>query len=318
LWKKLNWSTCYNLGLEVLWGIEVYLNALQHQEGHGFAHPHFPKVLATTSELESLLDSDVVVVEVDIDPEAYDFGHVPGAIKWDWSNDLRNPETQEVISEEQFQALMVRSGISNDTPVILYGDNNGWFACWAYWVMKSFGHESVRMLDGGANKWFNEQRPLSEDEVNRTPSEYRVSPIDRTFQASSSDVLKAIFDQEAHRILDVRSKAEYRGELLGPGVGMPETCAVGGHVPSALSIPWNDNCRADGTFKCPNELRAMYQDAGVTEEHSIITYCAIGERASLSWFVLHELLGYDVKNFDRSMSFWSRLPNAPVVQGEAA
>lgn len=272
----------------------------------------------TSAELESLLSGPTVIVEVDVDPEAYDFGHIPGARKWDWSQELRNPETHEVIDAAEFQALMGRSGISNETPVVLYGDNNGWFAYWAFWVMKSYGHRSVRMLDGGFNRWIAEGRPLTEDAASFHPCSYKVESIQSDWRASSSDVLKAIFSSEANKIIDVRSKAEYRGELLGPGVGMPSTCAIGGHIPTAISVPWNDNCRPDGTFKSRDELKAMYEAAGVVEGQEVIAYCAIGERASLSWFVLNELLGYRAKNYDRSMAHWSQLPNAPVVQGEAA
>lgn len=289
-----------------------------NQEELNSRHLQFPKVLVTTAELEPLLGGDTVIVEVDVDPTAYDFGHIPGARNWDWSHDLRNFETQEVISETEFQALMRRSGITNETPVVLYGDNNGWFACWAYWTMKMYGHDNVRMLDGGANKWFIEGRPLSEEAPIFAHSNYEVKSVDRSTQATSSDILKAVFDPVSNRIVDVRSRPEYQGILLGPGVGMPETCAVGGHIPTALNIPWDANCRADGTFKSYEELKEMYEAVGVTSEHSVITYCAIGERASLSWFVLHELLGYEVRNFDRSMAYWTRLPNAPVVQGDAA
>ncbi|MBS1701270.1 MAG: sulfurtransferase [Armatimonadetes bacterium] len=283
-----------------------------------YRHPHFPDVLATTSELEALLGSDVVVVEVDVDPVAYDHGHVPGARQWDWAMDLRDPATEEVIDEAGFRVLMERTGIGNGTPVVLYGDNNGWFACWAYWIMKSYGHNDVRILDGGANKWLAERRPLSTDAPSFVPTSYEVQQADHDYQATSTDVMKAMLAPDSSRILDVRSKAEYRGELLGPGVGMPETCAVGGHIPTALNVPWDLNCGADGSFKSPEELKALYAQYGVSGEQSIITYCAIGERASLSWFVLHELLGYEAKNYDRSMSYWSRLPNAPVVEGEAA
>lgn len=295
------------------------MSQLLKPEATNFCHPHFPKVLATTEELNALLGTDVIIVEADMDPLAYDHGHLPNARHWDWSKDLRNPETNEVIDETEFAALMARSGISNDSHVVLYGDNNNWFACWAYWVMKTYGHKNVRMLDGGINKWVTELRPIDCEAPEFEPSVYMVEEVDRSFQATSSTVVKAMFDPNNHKIIDVRSQAEYRGERLGPGAGMADTCAVGGHIPSALNIPWSINCNEDGTFKSPTELRDIYEDAGIFEEHSVITYCAIGERASLSWFVLKELLNYDsTMNYDRSMSYWSRLPNVPVIQGDAA
>lgn len=299
--------------------LETVNHMPNHDEESPFLHPYFPHVLATTDELYHSLGSKVVVIEVDQDPEAFEFGHIPTARLWNWSQDLRNPETGEVISKQEFESLMERTGISSDSDIVLYGDNNGWFACWAYWVLKSNGHERVRILDGSTSKWIKEGKPLETDTTDHEPSSYEALSNAPSNQAKGADIINAIFDQRNHKLIDARSKPEYTGEMLSPGIGKDDTCVVGGHIPTAINIPWQENCREDGTFKSPEELTSLYQSHGVTPDQAVITYCSIGERSSLSWFVLKELLGFEVAlNYDRSMAAWSRMPNAPIVQGEAA
>jgi len=276
-------------------------------------------VLVTGAEIEAGPGKNRRIVEVDVDRNAYSHGHVPGAILWEWDCQLRNPVTGEVIVRQEFEELMGASGITPDTEVVLYGDNNNWFACWAFWVLRLYGHGNVKVLDGGFRKWLKEGRPVSFDEGTAEPGTYTCQTCPSGLLATTEEVFAGIMQPGTYRILDVRSRAEYSGELTGPGPGMSSTCAMAGHIPTALSVPWNENCREDGTFKSVEELQAMYALLGVTPDKKVITYCAIGERASLTWFVLKELLGYDnVMNYDRSMAYWSRLPAPPVTIKSAA
>ncbi len=275
----------------------------------------------TCEALESALDSgEIIAVEVDIDPESYKQGHVPGAQTWDWQTQLRDQETKDLLKPEAFAALMSATGISNDSKVVLYGDNNNWFACWAYWLLKLYGHKNVWILDGGARKWMSEGRSASLAEPEKpSPGTYVAEVVNTSNRATTENVFESFFNPMTHRLLDVRSAAEYKGSLGGPGPGMAPTCQVTGHIPNAINIPWNLNCNSDGTFKAREELLAIYASFDILPEMNVITYCAIGERSSLSWFVLKELLAYDVvTNYDRSMSQWSCMANAPIVQGEAA
>jgi len=284
-------------------------------------HPYYPNVLITCDDLASEIDRNTyVVIEVDLDPDSYDQGHIPGALRWDWKSQLRNNVTSEALDKEAFEALMQSTGISIDTPVVFYGDNNNWFACWAFWLMKLYGHENVWILDGGPRKWFADGHPVSDQATSpRPPSEYRACSPDMSLKATTQDIFESFFNPKTHRLLDVRSAAEYRGNLAGPGPGLEPTCQIAGHIPTAINIPWNLNCNADGTFKSPEELRSLYRSFDIVPELSVITYCAIGERASLSWFVLKHLLEYTVvMNYESSMSRWSCIPNAPIVQGDAA
>jgi len=282
-------------------------------------HPYYPEVLVPCDEVALAVARGARLVEVDLDPAAYEHGHIPGAIRWDWSAQLRNQGTEEILNVAEFESLMGVSGISKDTEVLLYGDNNNWFACWAFWLMQLYGHENVKLVDGGSKKWLRDQRALSLEPTAVSRSTYKSRGLDVTNKASIEDIFASFFNPSDSRLVDVRSSAEYIGQISGPGDGAGATCEVAGHIPTAINIPWNLNCNEDATFKSPDELRSLYASFDIRPEMCVITYCAIGERASLSWFVLKHLLGYRVvMNYDRSMAQWGRLANSAVVTGKAA
>ena len=275
----------------------------------------YPETLVETAWLEQHLgDPGLRVVEVDVDTKAFDEAHIPGAVGWNWQTQLCDTQVRDIVSPQALETLLGESGIGNDTTVVLYGDNNNWFACWAFWQLKVYGHRDVRVLDGGRRKWIAEGRPLTAGATVVPPARYRAAEPDRSLRAFLADV------QERHMLsrwalVDVRSADEYSGALLSPP-GLPETCQRGGHIPGARSIPWGKNCREDGTFASADELRLLYEEAGVTADQGVIAYCRIGERSSLSWFVLKYLLGYPrVLNYDGSWTEWGNLVSAPVARG---
>ena len=256
-------------------------------------------------------DPNVRIVEVDVDTAAYDQGHVPGALAWNWTTELCDTLVRDIIPKDKFEALMARSGIGNDTTVVLYGDNNNWFAAWALWQMKVYGHKDVRIMNGGRKKWLAEGRELSTSAPSLKPATYKASAPDLSIRAFLPEVQEAVKAKSA-ALVDVRSPAEFTGEILAPP-GLPETCQRGGHIPGAKSIPWGKACNEDGTFKSAEELKQLYGSAGVTPDKPVIAYCRIGERSSHTWFVLKHLLGYpDVKNYDGSWTEWGNLVGAPV------
>ncbi|MCB9702118.1 MAG: sulfurtransferase [Myxococcales bacterium] len=277
--------------------------------GSSFASP---ETVVTTDEVEAMLgDPNVRIVEVDVDTQSFDEAHLPGAIGWNWITELCDRSERDILSPKAFAALMGRSGITPETTVILYGDNNNWFAAWALWQMKIYGHRDVRLMDGGRNKWIEEERPLTLDPVDVAPTTYTVGAIDETLRALLPDVMRASGERAAY-LVDVRSPNEFSGRLLAPP-GLPETCQRGGHIPGAASIPWGEVCRDDGTFKSAAELRELYASRGVLPDKPVITYCRIGERSSHSWFVLKYLLGFnDVRNYDGSWTEWGNLVRAPI------
>ncbi len=270
------------------------------------------KVLVTTAWVaEHLKDPKVRIVEVDVDTKAYSEGHAPGAVGWDWGRQLCDTVRRDIIPKAQFEKLMGSSGISNDTTVILYGDNNNWFAAWALWQLKIYGHEDVRLMDGGRKKWLSESRDLTQEPPNPTPAAYRAKDPDYSIRAFLPEVQEASSRKGAD-LVDVRSPQEFTGEILAPP-GLPETCQRGGHVPGARNIPWAKACNEDGTFKSPEELKSLYGSVGVTGQKPVIAYCRIGERSSHTWFVLKYLLGYrNVKNYDGSWTEWGNLVAAAV------
>lgn len=282
-------------------------------------HPIYPEVLMTTEAVESILgDASYRIFEVDLDPAEYEEAHVPGAMPLDWELQLRNPETNEILTPEEFSELLGKCGVKPGDKIVLYGDNNNWFACWAYWLLYMVGHEEVWLMDGGKKKWFAEGRPVTSEVPEILSAKYPLKEYSVGDKATIEDVFEAMFSPDTHRLIDVRSALEFSGELLGPA-GAPVRCAVGGHIPTSINIPWNLNCNTDGTFKGPDSLSDLYRSFNVTEDSVVITYCAIGERASLSWFVLKNLLGHEVvMNYDRSMAQWSRIANAPMIGKEAA
>ncbi|GIX47500.1 MAG: sulfurtransferase [Candidatus Tectimicrobiota bacterium] len=274
-----------------------------------YAHP---EVLVTTAWVDQHRnDPNVRIVEVDVDTTAYEQGHIPGAIAWNWTTQLCDTVRRDIIPKDQFERLMGQSGISNDTTVILYGDNNNWFAAWAFWQMKIYGHADVRLMNGGRKKWIEEGRPLTTEVPQVSPTTYRAKDPDFSIRAYLPEVRSAMEARSAS-LIDVRSPQEFTGEILAPP-GLPETCQRGGHIPGAKNIPWGLACNEDGTFKSADELKALYEAQGVTPDKPAIAYCRIGERSSHTWFVLKYLLGYpEVKNYDGSWTEWGNLVGVPV------
>ena len=276
------------------------------------APPSQQTVLVSTEWVaQHLNDASIRVVEVDVDTKAYSEGHVPNALGWAWDTQLCDTLRRDIIPKAKFEQLMGQSGIDNTTTVILYGDINNWFAAWAVWQLKVYGHSDVRLMNGGRKKWIAEGRELSMATPTPSPKMYRANEPDYSIRAFLPEVMSASAKRAA-QLVDVRSPQEYSGEILAPP-GLPETCQRGGHIPGAKSIPWGKACNEDGTFKSVEELRALYGGAGITGEKPVIAYCRIGERSSHTWFVLKYLLGYkDVKNYDGSWTEWGNLVAAPI------
>jgi thiosulfate/3-mercaptopyruvate sulfurtransferase len=271
-----------------------------------------PDVLVTTDWVSAHgNDANVRVVEVDVDTTAYDQGHVSGAACWNWTTELCDTLVRDIISMHKLEELLGKTGIGNDTTVILYGDNNNWFAAWAFWQLKIYGHRDVRIMDGGRKKWLAEGRELSTGKPSIRPTTYKAKPADNSLRAFLPEVQKAV-SSKSHALVDVRSPQEFTGEILAPP-GLPETCQRGGHIPGAKSIPWAKACNEDGTFKSAADLKALYGAQGITGEKPVIAYCRIGERSSHTWFVLKYLLGFkDVQNYDGSWTEWGNLVGAAV------
>lgn len=269
-------------------------------------------ILVSTLWVEKhLSDSNIRVVEVDVDTKAYEEGHIRGALGWSWNTQLCDTRQRDITSKSDFEKLMSESGIGNDTMVILYGDNNNWFAAWALWQMKIYGHEDVRLMNGGRKKWIEEGRELVKEIPQHPFKPYKAKNPNFSIRAFLPDVRKNI-EKKAIDLVDVRSPQEYTGELLAPP-GLPETCQRGGHIPGAKNIPWAKACNDDGTFKTSEELKKLYSEAGISFKKPIVAYCRIGERSSHTWFVLKYLLGQgDVKNYDGSWTEWGNLVAAPI------
>jgi thiosulfate/3-mercaptopyruvate sulfurtransferase len=275
----------------------------------GYAKP----VLVTTDWLtEHLDDGDLVVAEVDENPDLYDEGHIPGAAKLHWKEDLQDPVERDVVDKSTFERLLGSRGIGNDTTVVLYGDKNNWFAAYAYWYLKVYGHADVRIVDGGRQKWIDDGRELTTDAPSVRPTTYTAQERDESIRARRDEVLANLGVAE-RPLVDVRSPQEYAGELLAPPGYEQEGAARAGHIPGAQSIPWAQAVRDDGTFKAPDELRQLYAGKGVTPDQDVTAYCRIGERSAHTWFVLRELLGYErVKNYDGSWTEWGNLVDVPI------
>jgi thiosulfate/3-mercaptopyruvate sulfurtransferase len=281
----------------------------------GYAHP---EVLVDTAWVEEHLnDPHVRIVEVDVNTAAYDEGHIPGAVGWAWNSQLCDTVRRDILSKEQFERLNAAAGITPETTVVLYGDNNNWFAAWAFWQAKIYGHRDVRIMNGGRPKWLAEGRELSTAKPTPTPAVYQASEPDLSLRAFLPAVQAASSARSADMV-DVRSPGEFSGEILAPP-GLPETCQRGGHIPGARSIPWGKACNEDGTFKSAADLAGIYGAEGIHGGKPVITYCRIGERSSHSWFVLKYLLGFpEVINYDGSWTEWGNLVGAPVERGAAA
>ncbi|HKN55408.1 MAG TPA: sulfurtransferase [Amycolatopsis sp.] len=271
-------------------------------------------VLVTTQWAEDNLDTaGVVFAEVDEDTTAYDNGHIRGAVKFDWRKDLQDGVRRDFVSKEGFERLLSEKGISNDDLVILYGGNNNWFAAYAYWYFKYYGHENVKLIDGGRKKWELDGRELNSEDVKRESTEYKAKDPDASIRAFRDEVVQSIGSKN---FVDVRSPDEFSGKLLAPAHLPQEQSQVPGHIPSALNIPWAKVANEDGTFKTEQEIRELYAEEGIDESKPTIAYCRIGERSSIAWFALRELLGYsDVKNYDGSWTEYGSLVGVPVELG---
>jgi thiosulfate/3-mercaptopyruvate sulfurtransferase len=274
-------------------------------------------VLVDADWVEAHLDDPkVVLVEVDEDTAAYDKNHIRGAVRLDWKKDLQDPVRRDFVSKEQFEALLSARGIANDDTVVLYGGNNNWFAAYAYWYFRLYGHEDVRLLDGGRKKWELDSRELVEQVAERPATAYVAKEQDRSIRAFRDEVEAAIGQKN---LVDVRSPDEFAGRLLAPAHLPQEQSQRPGHIPTARNIPWSQAANDDGTFKSEDELRALYAGKGVDLDKDTIAYCRIGERSAHTWFVLHEILGQpNVKNYDGSWTEWGSLVGVPIELGDGS
>ena len=273
-----------------------------------------PEVLVSTDWAAKNLNSpNLRLVEVDVDTTAYEQGHIPGAVGWNWQTQLQDNIRRDLIDKSALEKLLGASGISSDTTIVLYGDNNNWFAAYAFWQLKYYGHKDVRLINGGRKKWLEEKRPLTKDPVNVAPASYRVSGLNESLRAYKDDVLAVVDGRKPGQLVDVRSVDEFTGKIIAPP-GMTETAQRPGHIPKAANIPWAQASNEDGTFKSLEDLQTLYQSKGISGADEVIAYCRIGERSSHTWFVLKYLLGYNnVRNYDGSWTEWGNLIGAPIV-----
>jgi thiosulfate/3-mercaptopyruvate sulfurtransferase len=279
-------------------------------ENKGYVHP---EVLVDANWVEDHFgDSNVRLIEVDVDTKSYAEGHIPGAVAFNWQKDLQEQIVRSPIAKARLEELLSHAGVSNDTTIVLYGDNNNWFAAWALWILKYYGHKDVRLLDGGRVKWLADNRELTTEVPSYPATHYKASEPNESLRAYRDQILSEL-GREGLALVDVRSPGEYSGELLAPANLPQEGAQRGGHIPGAANVPWASAVQADGTFKNAEELNAIYGGKGVTADKDVIAYCRIGERSSHTWFVLHYLLGYNnVRNYDGSWTEWGSLIGAPI------
>lgn len=277
-----------------------------------YVHPEY--LVETSWVAEHLNDPNVRLVESDEDYLLYDTGHLPGAVKVDWFTTLQDSVRRDFLSRAEFEAMCQQLGISNDTTVIFYGDKNNWFACYALWLFEYYGHRNLKIMNGGRAKWVAENRPINRDMPHYDATHYTAKDADLHIRAFRDEVTQQVNNKRP--LVDVRSPQEYTGELLHMPNYPQEGAQRGGHIPSAVNIPWSKAVREDGTFKSEEELRQIYQSQGVNPDAEVIAYCRIGERSSHTWFVLKYLLGYPkVKNYDGSWTEWGNLVGAPITKG---
>jgi thiosulfate/3-mercaptopyruvate sulfurtransferase len=276
-----------------------------------------PEVLVSTDWVAQHGDGPKVrLVEVDVDTTAYEKGHIKNAVGWNWTSQLQDNVRRDLLGQKGFEELMSGSGISADTTVVLYGDNNNWFAAYALWQLKYFGHKDARLMNGGRKKWEIEKRPFATEVPKPAATNYKASAADENVRARRELIFETL-DKKNRYLVDVRSPDEFTGKVIAPP-GMSETAQRGGHIPGAASIPWSKAANEDGTFKSYDELAKLYGDQGVRGDREAIAYCRIGERSSHTWFVLKYLLGFEkVRNYDGSWTEWGNLVDAPIEKGES-
>ncbi len=256
-------------------------------------------------------DPGIRLVEVDVDTTSYDQGHIPGALAWNWQTELQDAIRRDLAEPRAFEELLGKAGISPDTTIVLYGDNNNWFAAWAFWQLKYYGHEKALIMNGGRKKWLEEKRPLTTEKPSYPPTTYKVKTSNASIRAKRDHVFAAL-DNRTAKLVDVRSVDEYTGKIIAPP-GMTETAQRAGHIPGAANIPWSQAVNEDGTFKSADALKQLYSSKGITGDTEVIAYCRIGERSSHTWFVLKYLLGFErVRNYDGSWTEWGNLIGAPI------
>ena len=275
-----------------------------------------PEVLVSTEWVaQHTNDPKARLVEVDVDTSQYDQGHIANAIAWNWQSQLCDNVRRDILTKADVEKLLSSSGIGNDTTIVLYGDNNNWFAAYAFWQLKYYGHNDVRLMNGGRKKWLEEKRPVTTEVPKVAPTSYKSKGPDHSLRALRGMVFEAV-EKKAMNLVDVRSPDEFTGKVIAPP-GMTETAQRGGHIPGAKSIPWSKAANDDGTFRSVDELRKLYeQDNGVRKDRETIAYCRIGERSSHTWFVLKYLLGHDkVRNYDGSWTEWGNLVDSPIDKG---
>jgi len=269
-------------------------------------------VLVTTAWVaDNLKNPKVKLVEVDVDTTAYDEGHAPGAVGFNWTSQLQDQVRRDILTKEGLEQLLSDAGISNDDTIVLYGDNNNWFAAYAFWLMEMYGHKDLKLMDGGRKKWVEENRPTTKDVPKPAKTSYKAQAAKAELRAKRDQVLAALGNAK-NAMVDVRSPAEYKGEIMAPP-GLSETAQRMGHIPGAANVPWAQAVKEDGTFKSPAELQQLYAPKGVTKDKEVIAYCRIGERSSHTWFALKHLLGYpNVRNYDGSWTEYGSLIDVPI------
>jgi len=269
-------------------------------------------VLVTTDWVaEHLNDAKVKLIEVDVDTAAYDEGHIEGAVGFNWTSQLQDQVRRDIITQEALSELLSNAGVSNDDTIVVYGDNNNWFAAYAFWVLEMYGHKNVKLMDGGRKKWADENRPMTKAAPSPSKSSYKAGAPDKALRARRDDVLGALGNTK-NALVDVRSPAEYSGEIMAPP-GLPETAQRTGHIPGAANVPWAQAVREDGTFKSKEELEQLYGSKGVSKDKDVIAYCRIGERSSHTWFALKHLLDFpNVRNYDGSWTEYGSLIDVPI------
>lgn len=275
---------------------------------------HASEFLVSTDWLEkNINDKSLRVLEVSVDPGQFERGHIPGAYNLNWHTDLVDPVKRDIVSRENFEKLLRNAGVNQNSTVILYGDNNNWFAAWGAWVFDIYGVKNVKLLDGGRKKWEAEGRPFSVKVAQVKPGNIEIGAPDKSLRAYLGDVISVAQQSDpAVQLIDIRSPDEYNGKIFAPA-GVAELAVRAGHIPGAVNIPWSQAVAADGTFKSAEELRKLYAAVGVDGRKPIITYCRIGERSSHTWFALTKILGYDVRNYDGSWTEYGNAVGVPVV-----